>query len=62
MGDVRDCQVRSNPMVIGMQFDSHPTSHIYHPYFCGGGEMVDAGDLKSPPGNRVRVRVPPLAF
>ena len=28
----------------------------------GGGEMVDAGDLKSPPGNRVRVRVPPLAL
>lgn len=24
--------------------------------------MVDAGDLKSPPGNRVRVRVPPLAL
>lgn len=26
-----------------------------------GGEMADAGDLKSPPGNRVRVRVPPFA-
>lgn len=27
-----------------------------------GGGMVDTGDLKSPPGNRVRVRLPPRAF
>lgn len=30
-------------------------------YERGGGETVDAGDLKSPPGNRVRVRIPPPA-
>src|SRR5688500_19853201 len=48
--------------LIGKQFSPirHPTSAILK--FCGGGEMVDAGDLKSPPGNRVRVRVPPLAL
>src|SRR5687767_1464827 len=48
--------------LIGKQFSPirRPTSAILK--FCGGGEMVDAGDLKSPPGNRVRVRVPPLAL
>ncbi len=29
--------------------------------FAGVAEVVDAGDLKSPGGNPVRVRVPPPA-
>jgi hypothetical protein len=29
---------------------------------CRGGEMVYAGDLKSPGRNPMRVRVPPSAF
>jgi hypothetical protein len=40
----------------------HPPSAFRHLWLSGGGEMVDAGDLKSPPGNRLRVRVPPLAY
>ena len=41
---------RAKPGVVG----SNPTARS----LCGIGEMVDAGDLKSPGGNPVRVRLP----
>lgn len=34
---------------------------VNHPHLCPGGEMADAGDLKSPGGDSVRVRIPPRA-